>query len=90
MIGGFGRSVRDVALLGAVLTGDRRLFEWGEHGAPRIGLFQTPAWPQADVDTQNVWSLATQALATHTDACQDVVMPQNFGDLIDRRQGQEF
>jgi Asp-tRNA(Asn)/Glu-tRNA(Gln) amidotransferase A subunit family amidase len=82
VIGGFGRSVRDVALLGAVLTGDRRLFEWGEHGAPRIGLFQTPAWPQADVDTQNVWSLATQALAAHTDACQDVAMPQNFGDLI--------
>ncbi len=84
VIGGFGRSVRDVALLGAVLTGDRRLFEceWGEHGAPRIGLFQTPAWPQADVDTQNVWSLATQALTAHTDACQDVTMPQNFGDLI--------
>jgi Asp-tRNA(Asn)/Glu-tRNA(Gln) amidotransferase A subunit family amidase len=82
VIGGFGRSVRDVALLGAVLTGDRRLFEWGEHGAPRIGLFRSPSAPDADADTQAAWVQATQVLATHCDACQDVAMPQNFDELI--------
>jgi Asp-tRNA(Asn)/Glu-tRNA(Gln) amidotransferase A subunit family amidase len=82
VVGGFGRSVRDVGLLGAVLTGDARLASLGEPGAPRIGLFQTPAWPQADADTQRAWELAIQALATHTDACKDVATPQDFGELI--------
>lgn len=82
VVGGFGRSVRDVGLLGAVLTGDARLANPGEHGAPRIGLFQTPAWPQADADTQRAWDLATQALASHPDACKDVATPQDFGELI--------
>ena len=36
-VGGFGRSVRDVALLGAVLTGDTRLIDAGAAVAPRIG-----------------------------------------------------
>lgn len=82
VVGGFGRSVRDVGLLGAVLTGDARLASLGEHGAPRIGLFQTPAWSQADADTQRAWELATKTLATHTDACKDVATPQDFGELI--------
>ena len=82
VVGGFGRSVRDVGLLGAVLAGDDRLMNWGEHGAPRIGLFQTPDWPQADTDTQSAWAQATQALVSHTDACQDVAMPQDFAALV--------
>ena len=82
VVGGFGRSVRDAGLLGAVLTGDARLASLDEHGAPRIGLAQTPDWPQADADTQCAWELATGALSSHTDACQDVVMPQDFGELI--------
>lgn len=82
VIGGFGRSVRDVGLLGAVLTGDARLSSPDKHGAPRIGLFQTPVWSQADADTQRAWELATKALSSHTDACKDVAMPQDFGDLI--------
>jgi len=82
VVGGFGRSVRDVGLLATVLTGDARLAHPGEHGAPRIGLFQTPAWQQADTDTQRIWGLAIQVLATHTDACKDVTQPQDFSDLI--------
>lgn len=68
-IGCFGRSVRDVALLGAVLTSDANLFDLSafEHVAPpRIGLCQTPEWPAADGDTQRSWSIAEAALAGHT------------------------
>ena len=65
-VGGFGRSVRDVALLGAVLLGDARLagvaHEPGGQ-APRIGMCRTPQWAQADADTQAAWSVAAAALS---------------------------
>jgi Asp-tRNA(Asn)/Glu-tRNA(Gln) amidotransferase A subunit family amidase len=67
-VGGFARSVRDVALLGAVLTGDARLASpdnFAQTSAPRIGLCQTPEWAQADADTQQAWALAEKALASH-------------------------
>ncbi len=82
VIGGFGREVRDAALLGAVLTGDLRLLDPAEHGTLRIGLFPSPSWPQADADTQKAWEHATRALAKNSDSCQDVPIPQNFGELI--------
>lgn len=67
-VGGFARSVRDVALLGAVLTGDTRLADPGNFAhttAPRIGWCQTPEWALADRDTQHAWALAEAALAGH-------------------------
>jgi Asp-tRNA(Asn)/Glu-tRNA(Gln) amidotransferase A subunit family amidase len=82
IVGGFGRSVRDVGLLGAVLTGDVRLSGWNESTAPRIGYFQTPSWPQADADVQRAWEHATRVLSVQAKDCQDVVTPPNFGDLI--------
>lgn len=68
-IGIFGRSVRDVALLGAVLTGDLRMAGPGlftRQGAPNIGLCQTPEWPLADIDTQQAWTHAEKALAGYS------------------------
>lgn len=82
VVGGFGRSVRDVALLGAVLTGDTRLSGWGEPEAPRIGLFRSPSWPQADADTQEAWEQAVHALAPQAADCRDAAEPQDFASLI--------
>lgn len=82
VIGGFGRSVEDAALLGAVLTGDLRLMENHLHGALRIGLFPSPSWSEADADTQKAWAQATQALAKNSDHCQDQALVQDFGELI--------
>lgn len=82
VIGGFGRSVEDAALLGAVLTGDLRLMENHLHGTLRIGLFPSPSWPEADADTQRAWAQATQALAKNSDHCQDQALVQDFGKLI--------
>ena len=71
-IGAFGRSVRDAALLGAVLTGDARLFDANafeqasQSKTLRIGLCQTPEWPLADTDTQQAWAQAKAALAGQT------------------------
>ena len=85
VVGGFGRSVRDVALLGAVLTGDVRLTGWREPSAadaPRIGFFQTPAWPQADADVQQAWAQAIRVLYAQAPDCKDVVTPTHFAELI--------
>jgi len=81
-IGGFGRSVRDVALLGAVLTGDDRLADprhFEAPGTPRVGLCQTPEWPQADPDTQQAWAQADKALAGWT---QKLVLPSELSHLV--------
>lgn len=67
-VGGFARSVRDVALLGAVLTGDARLADpaaFAQDSAPRIAWCRTPEWAQADADTQQAWDLAEKHLAGH-------------------------
>jgi Asp-tRNA(Asn)/Glu-tRNA(Gln) amidotransferase A subunit family amidase len=63
-LGGFGRSVRDVALLAGVLLGDSRVHDAmsGEPGIPRIGFCATPEWLLADADVHNAWSHAERAL----------------------------
>ena len=70
------------ALLGAVLTGDARLLQTTAHGRPRIGLFPSPAWPDAEPDTQMAWENALKVLARDSGHCQDVSTPQNFSELI--------
>ena len=82
VVGGFGRSVRDVGLLGAVLTGDARLSGWREPAAPRIGLFRSPAWAQADADTQAAWAQAVRALAPQAADCREADEPPDFDTLI--------
>jgi Asp-tRNA(Asn)/Glu-tRNA(Gln) amidotransferase A subunit family amidase len=87
-IGGFGRSVRDVALLGAVLTSDKRLadpqnFESSTISAPRIGLCATPDWSLADEDTQQAWAQAEQALTGYT---LQVSLPAELQDLVNQQK----
>lgn len=65
-LGGFARSVQDVALLASVLTGDARMAQQINTDEPlqgiRIGLCQTPEWSLADGDTQAAWAQAVQSL----------------------------
>jgi Asp-tRNA(Asn)/Glu-tRNA(Gln) amidotransferase A subunit family amidase len=81
-VGGFGRGVRDVALLGAVLTGDLRLLGCDAAAAPRIGLCRTPEWPHADADTQRAWAEAVATLAPLAAACGDAALPATFATLV--------
>ena len=81
-VGGFGRSVRDVALLGAVLTGDTRLIDAGAAVAPRIGLCGGPDAAQADADTQRALLEAGAALAPHAAAFADASLPGELPDLV--------
>lgn len=82
-VGGFARSVRDVALLGAVLTGDARLADPAafdeQAAAPRIGLCRTFEWAQADEDTQQAWAQAEAALAGHS---THLTLPAPWSELV--------
>lgn len=85
-VGGFGRSVRDVALLGSVLLGDARLAALAHDPAgqaPRIGMCRTPQWAQADADTQAAWSAAARALSPQAAELAEVALPDGLGDLIE-------
>ncbi len=81
-VGGFGRSVRDVALLGAVLTGDQRLLEAGAAVPPRIGLCSGPDAAHADADVQRAMYEASAALAPHAAAFADAPLPGELPDLV--------
>lgn len=84
VVGGFGRTVRCVALLGAVLTGDRRLMDWTDEdasNAPCIGLAPTPDWPAADADTQALWHRSVARLSALTTVA-DAALPGHFAALV--------
>jgi Asp-tRNA(Asn)/Glu-tRNA(Gln) amidotransferase A subunit family amidase len=81
-IGCFARSVRDVALLGAVLTGDARLREVPPTMAPRVNLCRTPDWQKVDEDTRRAWDRATDALAPQVAVMADVALPVDLRELV--------
>jgi Asp-tRNA(Asn)/Glu-tRNA(Gln) amidotransferase A subunit family amidase len=100
VVGGFARSVRGAALLGAVLTGDARLLPsaWPADGASeeaggrsagaatlRIGLAPTPDWPQAGPDTQRAWDEALRRLGPRA-RCEDAALPPAFARLAALQQ----
>jgi Asp-tRNA(Asn)/Glu-tRNA(Gln) amidotransferase A subunit family amidase len=90
-VGGFGRSVRDVALLGAVLTGDRRLAEdstFAGTSAPRVGVCQTPEWSLTDDDTQQAWALAAIALGEQASSLK--LPPEISGLVTTQKQVQAY
>ena len=83
-IGGFGRCVRDVALLGAVLTNDSRLLTLPvlSERSLKLGVCRTPHWPQADADTQRMLDQAIAALALQLGSLVDVDLPLDMPDLV--------
>jgi Asp-tRNA(Asn)/Glu-tRNA(Gln) amidotransferase A subunit family amidase len=81
-VGGFARSVRDVALLGAVLTGDARLAHpatFEQAAAPRIVWCRTPEWALADADTRQAWAQAEKLLSGHG---KELVLPHALAGLV--------
>jgi Asp-tRNA(Asn)/Glu-tRNA(Gln) amidotransferase A subunit family amidase len=81
-IGGFGRSVRDVSLLGAVLTGDSRLRGLTPVDSPRIGICRTPEWSQTDADGKRAFEQAISALSPTVTSIADVDLPNDLPDLV--------
>ena len=82
VIGGFGRSVRDVSLLGAVLSGDMRMPEaMPADFRPNIGLCRGPEWQLADADMGQAWELAVKRLAPHA-SLADLELPPALHGLV--------
>ena len=80
-VGGFGRTVADAALLGAVLTGDKRLVQQPLPDTLRIGLVQGPDWGEAEADVEAAWTRAVTALAPQAQRCEDAALPADFVDV---------
>lgn len=88
-VGGFGRSVRDVGLLGAVLLGDKRLAELPDSMAdaqPRIGFCHTDLWVVADDSTRDAWALAVRVLDRAGVATDQVELPDACAPLCELQQ----
>jgi len=85
-VGCFGRSVRDVGLLGAVLLGDRRLADLPGNVAalsPRIGFCRTDLWLVADESTRHAWTQAQTTLLQADIALIDVELPNACAPLVE-------
>lgn len=85
-IGCFGRSVRDAALLGAVLTGDARFAQGLDTPRPRIGMCRTAEWAHADSDTQRAFAAAAATLSPLAASLVDVALPDDLPDLVALQQ----
>ena len=81
-IGGFGRCVRDVSMLGAVLTGDGRLSRTPQVEAPRMALCRTPEWSRADPDAQRAFDQAVSILSPAVAFLADIDLPHDLPDLV--------
>ncbi|MFL9912785.1 amidase [Paraburkholderia sp. RL17-337-BIB-A] len=81
-VGGFARTVRDVALLGAVLTGDTRLNSEFQALRPRIGLCPTSEWAHVSSDVQRAWAEAVHVLGPQAAHMSDAVLPPDLPDLV--------
>jgi Asp-tRNA(Asn)/Glu-tRNA(Gln) amidotransferase A subunit family amidase len=79
-LGGFARSVADLALLRAAMLGAPAALA-PLSGPPRIGLYRTPQWPDATADTHTVLETAAQQLARAGAEVRDAAFTPEFADL---------
>jgi Asp-tRNA(Asn)/Glu-tRNA(Gln) amidotransferase A subunit family amidase len=80
-MGGFARTVEDVALLGAVLAGADRLPSLELHKRPRVGICKTPMWEQADADSQAALLSAARMLSSAGAQVEDICLHESLQQL---------
>lgn len=78
-VGGFARSVDDVALFIGALARLDLSPEALER--PRVGLCRTPHWEQADDDARRAWNDAAQALKDAGAELVEVELPESWAGL---------
>ena len=83
-LGTLARTVPDVALFVAALTGRRELvIERASSNSPRIGLCRTREWDRAQPETVAAFENAARAVGAAGASVRDVELPQRFAGLID-------
>lgn len=83
-MGAVGRTVDDVALFAAAMTGDRSLMalELPDGAKPRIAMCKTHEWPYADADSHAAMQHAATTLAQAGMALPELTLPDLFGQLL--------
>jgi Asp-tRNA(Asn)/Glu-tRNA(Gln) amidotransferase A subunit family amidase len=82
-VGGFARTVPDVALFAAALSGRDELAIRSPTGEmPRIGLCRTSQWDGAQPETVALFDDVERRLRAATAAAQTVVLPPDFAGLV--------
>ena len=84
-LGGFARSVDDLALLRSVLVGAPAEVS-SLARPPRIGLCRTPQWPQASADTQHALESAAARLAAAGAEVRDLDLAPEFTELCQAQE----
>jgi Asp-tRNA(Asn)/Glu-tRNA(Gln) amidotransferase A subunit family amidase len=81
-VGGFARSVPDVALLVAALSERRALLiDAAPANAPRIGVCRTHEWPSAQPETVALFDQMERRLSASGARVRDVALPPQFAGL---------
>jgi Asp-tRNA(Asn)/Glu-tRNA(Gln) amidotransferase A subunit family amidase len=81
-IGGFARSVPDVALFVAALSGrDELMIDGPPADAPRIGLCRTYDWQRAEPETIAMFDDADRQLRAAGASVREVTLPPEFAGL---------
>ncbi|MCW5667788.1 MAG: amidase [Piscinibacter sp.] len=81
VVGGFGRTVEDAALLAAVLLGDRRALDEPVPETFRLGLAPGPDRDHAADDVIACWQQAVRVLAPRLARCEDAALPADVADI---------
>ena len=84
-LGGFARSVADLALLrAAVISAPTALAS--VPNSPRIGLYRTPQWPEAEADTQAALDAAARQLELAGAEVREVDLTADFAGLVEAQE----
>ncbi|MVW72913.1 amidase [Bordetella sp. 15P40C-2] len=80
-IGGFARTVDDVALFASVMMGDASLRDLAYDGRPRIGLYRPSQWPSTEPSVQQASALAASALSRAGAEIEEIDLPPALAAL---------
>ncbi len=82
-LGLFARSLDDIALMRAAMTGaTQAVSAWPEGEQPRLGLCRTNQWSLAKPETQQAIETAKEKLAAQA-TVTDIALPEAFGRVLE-------
>lgn len=81
-VGGFARSVPDVALFASVMMRDPRMLDLAYEGKPRVGMCRTLQWRHAQPETKEAFAQAAATLSRAGAVVQEVPLPSQDCMLV--------
>ena len=81
-VGGFARSVPDVALFASVLMRDPRLLNLSYDAKPRIGMYRSLQWRHAQSETKEAFAQAAATLSRAGAHVEEVPLPPEHCMLV--------